>query len=136
MWETEIALENGVAEMIVIYPTEAAKEAGLGNTDSSESGGVEVGYASQFGYNTPEELLDAHADTAEAAGGTVGERYTVAMGGAEWLCQDYTISSYNFSSGAAVIDGQLFYLSAMYNASNQEAVTALSNQVLASVRPW
>ena len=77
-----------------------------------------------------------HTDTAEAAGGTVGRRYTVTMGGVEWLCQDYTIGSYNFSSGAAFIDGQCFYLSAMYNASNQEAVTALSNQVLASVRPW
>ena len=57
------------------------------------------------------------------------------MGGADWLCQDYAIGSYNFSSGAAVIDGQLFYLSAMYTTSNQEAVTALTNQVLASVRP-
>ena len=136
VWETEIQLEDSVAEVIVIYPTEAAKEAGLGNIDSPDSGGIEVGYVSEYGYQTPEELLDAHADSAIAAGGTVGERYTAALGGAEWLCQDYTIGSFNFSSAAAVIDGQCFYLSAMYNASNQEAVTTLCNQVLASVRPW
>lgn len=136
VWETEIQLENGVAKVIVIYPTQAAMDAGLGNIDSPDSGGVEVGYVSEYGYSTPEELLNAHVDSAIAAGGTVGERYTVALGGAEWLCQDYTISSFNFSSAAAVIDGQCFYMSAMYNASNQEAVIALCNQVLASVRPW
>ena len=136
VWETEIPLTNGVAEVIVIYPTEAAKEAGLGNIDSPDSGGVEVGYVSEYGYSTPEELLDAHADSAAAAGGTAGERYTAVTGGAEWICQNYTISSFSFSSAAAVIDGQCFYLSAMYNDSNQEAVTALCNQVMASVRSW
>ena len=136
VWETEIPLADGVAEVLVVYPTEAAMEAGLGNIDSPDSGWVEVGYVSEYGYQTQEELLDAHADSAEAANGTVGERYTADVGGIKWLCQDYTIGSGNFSSGAAVIDGQCFYLSAMYNASNQETVTALSNQILASVRPW
>ena len=136
VWETEIPLSTGVAQVIVIYPTQAAKEAGLGNLDATDSGGVEVGYAAQIGYQTPEELLNGHTATAEMAGGTVGTRYSAAMGGVEWLCQDYTIGSYSFSSAAAVIDGQCFYLSAMYNASNQEAVTTLSNQVLASLRPW
>ena len=41
-----------------------------------------------------------------------------------------------FSSGAAVIDSQCFYVSAMYSASNQETVVALCNQVMASIRPW
>ena len=136
VWETEIPLADGVAEVLVVYPTEAAMEAGLGNIDSPDSGWVEVGYVSEYGYQTQEELLDAHADSAEAANGTVGERYTADVGGIKWLCQDYTIGSGNFSSGAAVIDGQCFYLSAMYNASNQETVTVLSNQILASVRPW
>ena len=136
VWETEIALEDSVAEVIAIYPTEAAMEAGLGNFDSPDTGGVEVGYAYQYGYDTPEELLDAHAETAEMAGGTVGTRYTAALGGVEWICQDYTINSFSFSSAAAVIDGECVYLSAAYTASNQEAVTTLSNQVLASVRPW
>ena len=136
VWETEIQLANGVAEVIAIYPTEAARDAGLGNIDSQDSGAVEVGYISQYGYTMPEELLDDHAASAEAAGGAAGERYTAFTGGAEWLCQNYTIGSYYFSSGAAIIDGQCFYLSAMYNASNQEAVVALCNQVMASVRPW
>ena len=136
VWETEIQLENGVAEVIAIYPTEAAMEAGLGNIDTQEAGGVEVGYASQYGYTRPEELLDDHAASAEAADGTVGERYTAAMGGVEWLCQNYAISTFYFSSAAAVIDGELFYLSAMYSDANQEAVVALCNQVMASVRPW
>ena len=135
VWETEIPLEDGVAEVIVIYPTEAAREVGLGSIDSPDAGGVELGYAAQFGCNTPEELLNAHSEIAKAADGTVGERYSAVLGGVEWLCQDYTMGSHNFSSGAAVIDGQLFYISAMYNASNQEAVMALCNQALASVRP-
>lgn len=136
VWETEIPLTNGVARVIAIYPTEAAKEAGLGSIDSPDAGGVEVGYVSVYGYSTPEELLDAHAESAAAAGGIAGERYSAVTGGAEWLCQNYTISSYNFSSAAAYIDGQCFYVSAMYNDSNQEAVTTLCNQVMASVRPW
>ena len=135
VWETEIELANGTAEIIAIYPTEAAKEAGLGNIDSPNSGGLEVGYVSEYGYSTPEELLNDHANSAAAAGGAAGERYTAVTGGVEWLCQNYTIGSYYFSSAAAVIDGQCFYLSAMYNASNQEAVVALCNQVMASVRP-
>ena len=75
------------------------------------------------------------AAAAAAAGGTAGERYTAVTGGVEWLCQNYTIGSYYFSSGAAVIDGQCIYLSGMYSDSNQEAVVALCNQVMASVRP-
>ena len=97
---------------------------------------MEVGYAAQYGYTTPEEVLDAHIGTAEAVGGTVGTRYTASLGGVEWLCQDYLIDAYNFSSAAGFVDGQLVYLRAMYNDSNQEAVMALCNQVLASVRPW
>lgn len=136
VWETEVPLGNIVAESLVIYPTEAAMEAGLGNIEASDAGGVEVGYAIQLGCNTPEEVLKAQADTAEFVGGTVGVKYTITMGGAEWFCQDYTIGSYNISSGAAFIDGQCFYISAMYTASNQEAVMGLSTQVMASVRPW
>lgn len=58
VWETEIQLENGVAEIIAIYPTEAAMEIGLGDVNSPDSGGVEVGYVSEYGYGTPEEMLD------------------------------------------------------------------------------
>ena len=114
----------------------AAMEAGLGNVDSSDAGGVEAGYVSEYGYTTPEELLDDHAASVAASGGAAGERYTAVTGGAEWLCQNYSIGSYYFSSGAAVIDGQCFYVSAMYSASNQETVVALCNQVMASIRPW
>ncbi len=135
VWETEVSVPGGVTEVVMIYPTQAAQEAGPANIDSPDAGVVEVGYVAQFGYSTPQEMLDAQASTASSLGGTVGDRYTVFMGGAEWLCQDYTISSFNFSSGVALIEGQYIYLSAMCNASNQEAVTALSNQVLASVRP-
>lgn len=136
VWETEIPLRTDTAEVIVIYPTEAAREAGLGSVDSSDSGGVEVGYLSEYGYSAPEELLDAHADSISAADGTVGERYTAFTGGADWLCQNYAIDAYSFSSAAAIIDGQCIYLSAMYNDSNQKAVVELCNQVMASVRPW
>lgn len=136
VWETSIQLTNGVAEVIAIYPTEAAMEAGLGNVDSPDSGGVEAGYVSEYGYTTPEELLDDHAASVAASGGAAGERYTAVTGGAEWLCQNYSIGSYYFSSGAAVIDGQCFYVSAMYNDSNQETVVALCNQVMASIRSW
>ena len=136
VWELEIELNSGTAHAIAIYPTEAAKEAGLGNLDSEDAGGVEVGFVSEYGFTKPEELLDDSAASVAASGGTAGERYTAVMGGAEWLCQNYTIDTYYFSSASAVIDGQCFYLSAMYSASNQEAVVALCNQVMASVRPW
>ena len=111
-------------------------DAGLGNVDSPDAGGVEAGYVSEFGYTTPEELLDDHAASVAASGGAAGERYTAVTGGAEWLCQNYSIGSYYFSSGSAVIDGQCFYVSAMYNDSNQETVVALCNQVMASIRSW
>lgn len=136
VWETSIQVTNGVAEVMAVYPTEAAMDAGLGNVDSPDAGGVEAGYVSEYGYTTPEELLDDHAASAAASGGAAGERYTAVTGGAEWLCQNYSIGSYYFSSGAAVIDGQCFYVSAMYSAANQETVVALCNQVMASIRPW
>lgn len=136
VWETSLQLENDTAEVIAVYPTEAAMDAGLGNVDSPDAGGVEAGYVSEFGYTTPEELLDDHAASVAASGGAAGERYTAVTGGAEWLCQNYSIGSYYFSSGAAVIDGQCFYVSAMYSASNQETVVALCNQMMASIRSW
>lgn len=135
VWETEIQLENGVAEIIAIYPTEAAMEVGLGDFGSPDSGGVEIGYVSEYGYSTPEEMLDGNADSVEASGGIVGQRYAADSGGVEWLCQNYSIGSFDFSSAAAVIEGRVFYLSAMYNDTSQEAVVALCNQVMASVRP-
>lgn len=135
VWETEIQLENGVAEIIAIYPTEAAMEVGLGDISSPDSGGVEIGYVSEYGYSTPEEMLDGNADSVEASGGIVGQRYAADSGGVEWLCQNYSIGSFDFSSAAAVIEGRVFYLSAMYNDTSQEAVVALCNQVMASVRP-
>ena len=135
VWETEIQLENGVAEIIAIYPTEAAMEVGLGDISSPDSGGVEIGYVSEYGYSTPEEMLDGNADSIEASGGIVGQRYAADSGGVEWLCQNYSIGSFDFSSAAAVIEGRVFYLSAMYNDTSQEAVVALCNQVMASVRP-
>ena len=82
------------------------------------------------------ELLGVQEETMEIVGGTFGTQYTAVMGGVEWLCQDYTFGSYQISSAAAFIDGQCFYLSAMYTSSNQQAVMTLSNQVLASVRAW
>lgn len=135
VWETEIQLENGVAEIIAIYPTEAAMEIGLGDVNSPDSGGVEVGYVSEYGYGTPEEMLDGNAASVEASGGTVGERYAAVSGGVEWLCQNYSIGSFYFSSAATVIEGRCIYLSAMYNDTSQKAVVALCNQVMASVRP-
>lgn len=135
VWETEIQLENGVAEIIAIYPTEAAMEVGLGDISSPDSGGVEIGYVSEYGYSTPEEMLDGNADSVEASGGIVGQRYAADSGGVEWLCQNYSIGSFDFSSAAAVIEGRVFYLSAMYNDTSKEAVVALCNQVMASVRP-
>lgn len=135
VWETEIQLENGVAEIIAIYPTEAAMEVGLGDISSPDSGGVEIGYVSEYGYSTPEEMLDGNADSVEPSGGIVGQRYAADSGGVEWLCQNYSIGSFDFSSAAAVIEGRVFYLSAMYNDTSQEAVVALCNQVMASVRP-
>ena len=135
VWETEIQLENGVAEIIAIYPTEAAMEIGLGDVNSPDSGGVEVGYVSEYGYGTPEEMLNGNAASVEASGGTVGERYAAVSGGVEWLCQNYSIGSFYFSSAATVIEGRCIYLSAMYNDTSQKAVVALCNQVMASVRP-
>lgn len=105
VWETEIQLENGVAEIIAIYPTEAAMEVGLGDISSPDSGGVEIGYVSEYGYSTPEEMLDGNADSVEASGGIVGQRYAADSGGVEWLCQNYSIGSFDFSSAAAVIEG-------------------------------
>ena len=65
----------------------------------------------------------------------MGGRYAAVSGGVEWLCQNYAIGSFYFSSAATVIEGRCIYLSAMYNDTSQKAVVALCNQVMASVRP-
>lgn len=128
--------EGNTVYELVIYPTQAAREAGVGNFNSSEAGNVETGYASQLGLYTPEEVIDYNYSICTGAGGTATERYSVNIGGEEWLCQDYSLASYNFSYSAAVIDGECILVGCMYNESNMDDVLLLYRQVLASVRPW
>lgn len=122
-----------VQEQVAVGVSERTQASAFGRTvyGGSNADGQKTGALSKLAA-----CFKAHPLIAWAAGGVAGERYTAVTGGVEWLCQNYSIGSYSFSSAAAFIDGRCVYLSAMYNASNQEAVVALCNQVMASVRPW
>lgn len=127
--------EAGAAAELVIYPTDAAMEAGFGSA-TPDSGIVEIGNAGQLGMSSPEEVLQFQRDVASSAGVSVGETYTSQSGGVEWLCMDWTMNEFTFSVASAMIDGKCYAVSCMFNSSNKDAVVALYQQAMASVRAW
>ena len=127
--------EAGAAAELVIYPTDAAMEAGFGSA-TPDSGIVEIGNAGQLGMSSPEEVLQFQRDVASSAGVSVGETYTSQSGGVEWLCMDWTMNEFTFSVASAMIDGKCYAVSCMFNSSNKDAVVALYQQAMESVRAW
>ena len=125
--------EAGAAAELVIYPTDAAMEAGFGSA-TPDSGIVEIGNAGQLGMSSPEEVLQFQRDVASSAGVSVGETYTSQSGGVEWLCMDWTMNEFTFSVASAMIDGKCYAVSCMFNSSNKDAVVAL-HQTGHGVRP-
>ena len=73
---------------LILYPTEAAREAGAGNLDSGSAGMVETGNAGFLGMSAPQEILDGFSGMLQPAERRLGETYTVSRGGYEWLCQE------------------------------------------------
>ena len=110
-------------------------EAGFGSA-TPDSGIVEIGNAGQLGMSSPEEVLQFQRDVASSVGVSVGETYTSQSGGVEWLCMDWTMNEFTFSAASAMIDGKCYAVSCMFNSSNKDAVVALHQQAMASVRAW
>lgn len=134
--DMEMDLGDSKAHEIMIFPDQAAAEAGVGNINSSSAGGVEAGFASEWGLATPQDVIDYNYSLVSGAGGTAYETYTVHSGGVDWLVQDYEVQSYGYSYASAVIDGQCYLVGCMFNDSNRDTVVTLYNQVMSTVRPW
>lgn len=117
----------GTVHEMFLYPTQADKEAGVG-----QGCAVEVSKASEFGCSTPEAVIQY----LEKVGGMNLETYTFTSGGVEWLASDYTMAGKNLSYAAAMIDGECYLVGCMFNDSNKDTVTTLYNQAIASVRPY
>ena len=127
--------EAGAVAELLIYPTDAAMEAGFGSA-APDSGIVEILNAGQLGMSSPEEVLQFQRDVASSVGVSTGEPYTEQSGGVEWLCMDWTMNEFTFSVASAMIDGKCYAVSCMFNSSNKDAVVALYQQAMASVRAW
>ena len=95
-----------------------------------------VTMVNELGMSSPEEVLQFQRDVASSAGVSVGETYTSQLGGVEWLCMDWTMNEFTFSVASAMIDGKCYAVSCMFNSSNKDAVVALHQQAMASVRAW
>ena len=120
---------------LILYPTEAAREAGAGNLDSGSAGMVETGNAGFLGMSAPQEILDGFSGMLQASGAAPGETYTVSRGGYEWLCQDYTMQDHSFSCASAIIDGQCYFAYCMWTSANSEAVISMYQAVMDTLRP-
>ena len=100
------------------------------------AGNVEIGEAAHYGAETPEEMLDFTLSLAQMLDCEASDRYTLELGGLEWLCQDYVVQDYTFSYASTMIDEACYVVGCMYDDSTETAVLALYQQALASVRPW
>ena len=80
---------------LILYPSEAAAAAGVGNLNSDSAGMVETGSTEFLGFYTPQDALNAFSEQLQSSGAAAGEAYTVVRGGCEWLCQDYALESYS-----------------------------------------
>lgn len=123
----------------VIFDTDLVtlqEKAGSGNLSVEGAGNVEIGEAAHYGAETPEEMLDFTLSLAQLLDCEASDRYTLELGGLEWLCQDYVVQDYTFSYASAMIDEACYVVGCMYDDSTETAVLALYQQALASVRPW
>lgn len=69
-------------------------------------------------------LLSSSADT-----------YTEHLGGVDWLCFDGTLSGMDCSYASAMIDGECYIVSCIYDDSTEDAVSSLYQSVLSTLRP-
>ena len=137
VYDMAIPLEDGsTIYALYLYPSDKAEEAGSGNLSVEGAGNVEIGAAAHYGAETPEEMLDFTLSLAQLMDGEASDQYSLDMGGLEWLCQDYAVGDYIFSYAAAMIDDACYMVGCMYDDSTEDAVLALYQQALSSVRPW
>ena len=97
---------------------------------------MEIGEAAHSEAETPEARLDFTLSLAQMLDCEASDRYALELGGLEWLCQDYVVQDYTFSYASAMIDGACYVVGCMYDDSTENAILALYQQALSSVRPW
>lgn len=117
----------GTVHEMMLYPTEADRDAEIG-----QGYAVEIGKASEFNCSTPADVIQYNKNIS----GTNNETYTFSAGGAEWLAYDFALNGKYFSCASAVIGGECFFVSCMYSDSNEDTMITLYNQAIASVRAW
>ena len=127
--------DAGAVAELIIYPTQAAMDAGFGSA-TPDSGIVEIGNAGQMGITSREQFIENNRNMAASLGASVGDNYTTQAGGVEWLCVDWTMNEFTFSSAAAMINGKCYAVTCMFNDSNKDIVLDLFGQALLSIRPW
>ena len=86
--------------------------------------------------SSPEEVLQFQRDVASSAGVSVGENIHVAVGRCGMAVHGLTMNEFTFSVASAMIDGKCYAVGCMRNSSNKDAVVALYQQAMASVRAW
>lgn len=136
VYDMSMELDIGNVYALYLYPTDEAEKAGSGNLSVEGAGNVEIGAAAHYGAETPEEMLDFTLSLAQVLNCEASDRYTLELGGLEWLCQDYVVQDYTFSYASAMIDGACYLVGCMYDDSTENAILALYQQALSSVRPW
>ena len=136
VYDMSMELDIGNVYALYLYPSDEAEKAGSGNLSVEGAGNVEIGEAAHYGAETPEEMLDFTLSLAQLLDCEASDRYTLELGGLEWLCQDYVVQDYTFSYASAMIDEACYMVGCMYDDSTETAVLALYQQALASVRPW
>lgn len=117
----------GTVHEMMLYPTEADRDAGIG-----QGYAVEIGKASEFNCSTPTDVIQYNKNIS----GTNNETYTFSAGGAEWLAYDFALGGKYFSCASAVIGGECFFVICMYSDSNEDTMVTLYNQAIASLRAW
>lgn len=136
VYDMSMELDIGNIYALYLYPTDEAEKAGSGNLSVEGAGNVEIGEAAHYGAETPEEMLDFTLSLAQMLDCEASDRYALELGGLEWLCQDYVVQDYTFSYASAMIDGACYVVGCMYDDSTENAILALYQQALSSVRPW
>ena len=81
-------------------------------------------------------MLDFTLSLAQLLDCEASDRYTLELGGQEWLCQDYVVGDYVFAYASAMIEDACYVVGCMYDDSTENAILALYQQALSSVRPW
>lgn len=117
----------GTVYEMYLYPSEEDRNAGI-----VDGFAVEIGRASDYGLETPEEVIDYNRSIS----GSREEVYTFSSGGVEWTACDFTVEERMFSYSAAMIDGECLFVGCVFHDSNKDAVVNLYHQVLASLRTW